>query len=680
MAGQEVLHRQLDGGEGVLDFVRDLPRHLAPRRGLFDAHAQLLRLADLACHAVERADQVAELVRAILLQGGAEIAGGDALRRFAQLAHRAGQRARQIQCHEHGQERRREIDRQQERVALGGAPLQGAAVIEGRRHQDQVAPRQAAHPAVGGAQPGVAREVLASGDVGRVLDLQRKVGARSEAPRQQPGVPHARPARRDQVLTPVHVDVHAVVRRERRAPIVRDLALHLLQEGLGQIEAPLESLRHFRLVALPGHVLVVCREQRDRRDRDQRQEHGDAVAEEEDDGPAVEDQKEHTVDEAERGVDEQHLGEREAALLQQAVRKHERAEAVARACEDQQRVVPAVARGAVRVLVVQRAGNQLVRRPFEVGGRAVARALDLAVEGELREQQRLGPPTAQLVQRLGKHRRPHVGQQDVPGVGQQEARDRNGALVDQRLEQEVVRVEMNALADATTGQERRADSLPVRRARQEPRGRAVEVEGGEQAPLHVPDLDRAGLAGVPFRRRPEREREVLGVAAARDVLRDADPDTGVGRGCGAYGALNRPRRGGRVPPYKCLHAPCDKLHEGVAVDLVQDREGAERREKDERRGALEPAHVAAQAQSREQTAAGEHQALPWQQAQGEGQKRKPHQVAVYRLAPAPRGVAEQERRQGEETDARQQHRCLPARHDVEGIEEHHAVGAAHEQA
>ena len=87
---QEMLGRQLNRRQRILDLVGDLPRHLGP--GLEPVRAlelDALRL-ELASHAVERVDQAAQLVDRSHGNAGVEIAARDALRRAGQPPDRVG--------------------------------------------------------------------------------------------------------------------------------------------------------------------------------------------------------------------------------------------------------------------------------------------------------------------------------------------------------------------------------------------------------------------------------------------------------------------------------------------------------------------------------------------------------------------------------------------------------------
>ena len=109
----QVLGRQLDRRERVLDLVRDLPRHLGPRLEAvraFELHA--LRL-ELRGHAVEGVDEPPQLVGGLDGNLRVEVAARDAPRRARQPPDRIGdplghrQADRRAEQHE---EQRREVD------------------------------------------------------------------------------------------------------------------------------------------------------------------------------------------------------------------------------------------------------------------------------------------------------------------------------------------------------------------------------------------------------------------------------------------------------------------------------------------------------------------------------------------------------------------------------------------
>ncbi len=87
---EQVFRRQLDRRQRILDFVRDLPRHLRPgfqAMGAFELAALRLQLAG---HAVERVDEPAQLVDGANRNPRVEVAARDALRRARQPPDRIG--------------------------------------------------------------------------------------------------------------------------------------------------------------------------------------------------------------------------------------------------------------------------------------------------------------------------------------------------------------------------------------------------------------------------------------------------------------------------------------------------------------------------------------------------------------------------------------------------------------
>ena len=84
----EVLGRELDRRQRVLDVVRDLPRHLGPRLEAVRALDLAALALQLAGHAVERFDEALQLVGGPHDDAGAEVAGGDASGRAREPLHR----------------------------------------------------------------------------------------------------------------------------------------------------------------------------------------------------------------------------------------------------------------------------------------------------------------------------------------------------------------------------------------------------------------------------------------------------------------------------------------------------------------------------------------------------------------------------------------------------------------
>src|SRR5690606_15016412 len=88
----EVLDGELDRRERVLDLVRDLARHLAPREHALGAQFPRPRAPKLPDHTVEGGEKLAELAGAGLGQPDPKPPCADNGGRAAELADRSGQR------------------------------------------------------------------------------------------------------------------------------------------------------------------------------------------------------------------------------------------------------------------------------------------------------------------------------------------------------------------------------------------------------------------------------------------------------------------------------------------------------------------------------------------------------------------------------------------------------------
>ena len=100
----ELLHRELDGRERVLDLVGQAPRHLLPGRELLHVDQARAGLTELRDHAIEGPPQVVELVGAAGRDPDGEVALPDPQRGVPQRRDPSGGAPGDDQP-EHGRER-----------------------------------------------------------------------------------------------------------------------------------------------------------------------------------------------------------------------------------------------------------------------------------------------------------------------------------------------------------------------------------------------------------------------------------------------------------------------------------------------------------------------------------------------------------------------------------------------
>ena len=166
----QVLGRQLDRRQRILDLVRDLPRHLGPGLEPVRAFELLALRLELGGHAVERVDQPAQLVGRSHGDPRVEVAARDPPGRARQPAHRIGDALGHRQPDagaEQDEEQRREVHAAIELVDLA---LDFVLPERERHGQDRVAPA--------GRGPGAAASMYGTPPM---LSSLTKLGSRSSA-------------------------------------------------------------------------------------------------------------------------------------------------------------------------------------------------------------------------------------------------------------------------------------------------------------------------------------------------------------------------------------------------------------------------------------------------------------------------------------------------------------------
>ena len=84
----QIFHRGLQREQRIFQFVRQPPRHFAPRRHSLGLHQAVALLGKLLGHLIERLRQLANLISAAHVHARVPVSARHFARAFRQLAHR----------------------------------------------------------------------------------------------------------------------------------------------------------------------------------------------------------------------------------------------------------------------------------------------------------------------------------------------------------------------------------------------------------------------------------------------------------------------------------------------------------------------------------------------------------------------------------------------------------------
>ena len=187
----QLLDRELDRRERVLDLVRQAARHLLPGRHLLQVFQARARVAELGHHAVEGAPQLVQLVLAARRDAHGQVALADPAGRVAQRGHAPGRAPRDEQP-QHGRERQHDHQRDAQAAEDAGKHQREAA--RSRSCSRSIASRSARKfayisreiPKVSSSRRGASRLASRAARPGWAAPRARAPGPRAAPPTRRP--------------------------------------------------------------------------------------------------------------------------------------------------------------------------------------------------------------------------------------------------------------------------------------------------------------------------------------------------------------------------------------------------------------------------------------------------------------------------------------------------------------